>query len=62
MSVSCPCKGCEQRIVGFHDTCPKYDEYKQNLDVYHNNLKEYNFGVNMTVNMYKRHNVTRKKK
>ena len=28
MSVTAPCKGCEDRYVGCHSTCGKYLEYR----------------------------------
>ena len=31
-NVPCPCKGCEERHCACSDTCPKYKEYKAELE------------------------------
>lgn len=31
-NVPCPCKGCEERHCACSDTCPKYKEYRAELE------------------------------
>lgn len=31
-NVYCPCKGCEERHCACSDTCPKYKEYRAELE------------------------------
>lgn len=38
-NVPCPCKGCEERHCACSDTCPKYKEYRAELE----KQKEYTF-------------------
>lgn len=32
MKIKAPCKDCENRYVGCHDRCKKYQEYKKQSD------------------------------
>ena len=31
-NISCPCKGCADRHCACSDTCPKYKEYKAEIE------------------------------
>lgn len=41
-----PCKGCEDREIGCHAWCKKYQEYRQEMDAY-NLLVRKNKGVDV---------------
>ena len=34
-----PCKDCKKRVLGCHDTCPDYQNYKQNNDTIRKNRR-----------------------
>ena len=30
--TNAPCRGCEDRVVGCHSTCPRYKEFKDGVE------------------------------
>lgn len=45
-----PCKNCSDRVVGCHDTCDKYKQFKQEVTQYREAKEKQRIGETLDIN------------
>ena len=41
MIVKCPCKECDERVLGCHGSCERYRKYQKDIKKVHEKEKHY---------------------